>query len=155
MTKKIGRPQTTVNTGETYQLAEWLNANLNDRSGLNNNEITEKLGLTRASIIPMWKTGKTRIALKHLLGIAEMTKEPLDRLFVMWVEQYVGEKGIKAKPLFDVLNRIVSEGEYELIEHLRRSGYQVDDMTREQGVILAYMLLPHEDREEMWDRPAV
>lgn len=115
-----GRPQTSVNTGTSYALAEWLNENLNELSGMTNSEIAAELGYERANICAMWKTGKTRVALHALKGISRLTKTPLEQLFPLWVEQYAREKGVKAQPYLDMLERIVSPAEYELIEAVRK-----------------------------------
>ncbi|WP_421857229.1 hypothetical protein [Oceanicaulis sp.] len=48
-----GRPQTSVNTGTSYALAEWLNESLAELSGMTNAEIAAELGYERSNIVAM------------------------------------------------------------------------------------------------------
>ncbi|MEQ8435053.1 MAG: hypothetical protein RIA71_12510 [Oceanicaulis sp.] len=80
-----------MNTGTSYALAEWLNENLAELSGMTNADIAAELGYERRIITALWKTGGTRIALHPLKALARLTKLPLEHLFALWTEQYVGE----------------------------------------------------------------
>jgi len=125
-----GRPQTSVNTGKSYALAEWLNENLNELS--------------------MWKTGKTRVALHALKGIARLANTPLEQLFPMWVEQYAREKGLKAQPYLDMLGRIVSPAEYELVMAVRAAGFDAARLSDDHRNILSLMLMEPRERAEIF-----
>lgn len=146
-----GRPQTSVNTGTSYALAEWLNENLNELSGMTNSEIASELGYERSNICAMWKTGKTRVALHALKGIARLTNTPLEQLFPLWVEQYAREKGVKAQPYLDMLARIVSPAEHELIEAVRAAGFDAARLSDDHRRILSFMLMEPRERAELFD----
>ena len=141
-----GRPQTSVNTGTSYALAEWLNENLAELSGMTNAEIAAELGYERSNIVAMWKTGKTRVALHALKGIARLTNTPLEFLFPLWVEQYAREKGVKAQPYMEMLSRIVTPAEFKLIEMIRKAGHACEDLTSVEYDIMAFMLMSPENR---------
>lgn len=145
-----GRPQTSVNTGESYALAEWMNENLNELSGMTNTEIAAELGYERPNIVAMWKTGNTRVALHALKGIARLTNTRLEHLFQMWVEQYTREKGLKAQPYSEMLARIVTPAEFQLIQAVRDAGYSCDSLTDEHFDIMAFMLMSPKDRAALF-----
>lgn len=146
-----GRPQTSVNTGTSYALAEWLNENLNDLSGMSNAEIAAELGYERANIVAMWKTGRTRIALRPLNAIARLTKTPLEHLFALWIEQYAREKGLKPQPYLHLLDRIVTPDEMELVQAFRNADTSFSRITKDQGHILSPMLIGPKGRAELFD----
>lgn len=146
-----GRPQTSVNTGTSYALAEWLNENLAELSGMTNAEIAAELGYERPNIVAMWKTGKTRVALHALKGIARLTNTPLEQLFPLWVEQYAREKGVKAQPYLEMLSRIVTPAEFKVIEMIRNAGYSCDSLTSVEYDIMQFMLMSPEDRKAALD----
>ena len=123
-----GRPKTSVNTGSSYALAEWMNEKLAELSGMTNAEIAAELGYQRANIVAMWKTGKTRVALHALKGIAQLTNTPLEHLFPIWVEQYACEKRVEAQPYTEMLSRIVTPAEFKLIQMIRQSDHSVQDL---------------------------
>ncbi|WP_439636231.1 hypothetical protein [Oceanicaulis sp.] len=146
-----GRPQTSVNTGSSYALAEWMNENLNELSGMTNSEIASKLGYARPNICAMWKTGKTRVALHALKGIARLTNTPLEMLFPMWVEQYTREKGVSAQPYLEMLSRIITPAEFKHIQAIRDAGMTCEHMTEDQERIMSLMLIGPEGRAKLFE----
>ncbi|GLK51172.1 helix-turn-helix transcriptional regulator [Maricaulis virginensis] len=145
-----GRPQTSVNTGTSYALAEWLNENLAELSGMTNAEIAAELGYERSNIVAMWKTGKTRVALHALKGIARLTNTPLEHLFPLWVEQYAREKGVKAQPYLEMLSRIVTPAEFKHIQAIRDAGMTCEYMTEDHDRIMSLMLIGPEGRAKLF-----
>ena len=146
------RPESSIDTGEDYALALWLNENLTELSGMTNAEIAAELGYERSNIVAMWKTGKTRVALHALKGIARLTNTPLEQLFPLWVEQYTREKGVKAQPYTEMLSRIVTPAEFRLIQSVRDAGYSCDNLTNEHFDFLTFMLMSPQDRAALFER---
>ena len=151
MSRKRGRPQLSANTGQSYALAEWINENINELSGMTNAEIAADLGYERGNIVAMWRTGKTRIALKPLSGIARLTKTPLEFLFKLWCEQYTREKGVRAQPYLDMLSRIVTPAEFKHIQSIRDAGLTCEHLTEDQDRILSLMLIGPEGRARLFE----
>jgi hypothetical protein len=151
MSRKRGRPQLSANTGQSYELAEWINVNINELSGMTNAEIAAELGYERGNIVAMWRTGKTRIALKPLSGIARLTKTPLETLLPLWLEQYAREKGVRPQPYLDILSRIVTPAEYRVVEALRRTGLNPSQLTQDQYNLLSLVLLTPEQRASLFE----
>jgi transcriptional regulator with XRE-family HTH domain len=146
-----GRPQTSVNTGTSYALAEWLNENLAKLSGMTNAEIAAELGYERSNIVAMWKTGKTRVALHALKGIARLTNTPLEQLFPLWVEQYAREKGVKTQPYTEMLSRIVTPAEFKVIETIRNAGYTCASLTSVEYDIIQFMMMSPDQRASLFE----
>ncbi|WP_420331963.1 hypothetical protein [Oceanicaulis alexandrii] len=146
----LDRHQDINDVDASSALAEWLNENLNERSGLANDEIATELGYKRANICAMWKTGKAPIPLHALKRIAQLTNTPLERLFPMWVEQYAQEKRMKAKPYREMLSRIVTPAEYKLVEAVRGGGLTCEHLTDDEKHILSLMLIGPTRRAELF-----
>lgn len=128
--RPVGRPIETMNTGDTYELAEYLRYNMNERSGMTNQQISEYLGYKKPNIIAMWKLGKTRIPLERLIDLAKLIKVDPERLLGLWFEQYVSmhysgdteaarERKSKVKEIAGYFKRVVSKEEMRVVSALR------------------------------------
>lgn len=114
-----GRPQITdrVKSGPGYELADWLNRNLDRLTDKTNEEIATELGYTRPNIISMWRTGRTRIALERLRPLSKILGVDMVTLLPMWLEQYIDREGYEE--IKKAGKRIVSEDEAEIIDIVR------------------------------------
>lgn len=118
-----GRPQTSVNSGPTYELAEWLNANIERRTDKTNEELAGEMGYARANIISMWRTGKSRIPLERLPDLSRLLNVSLAELLPMWMEQYAPQMRVEIAQLF---TRLVSKNEWEVIQAMREASESTD-----------------------------
>jgi transcriptional regulator with XRE-family HTH domain len=114
----VGRPQENAKTGPTYELAEWLNANLPRRTNMTNEELADDMGYARSNIISMWRTGKSRIPLERLPDLSRLLNVSMAELMPMWVEQYAPQIRVEVGKMF---NRLVTENEFEVIEAIRQA----------------------------------
>lgn len=113
----VGRPQESAKTGATYELAEWLNANLSRRTNMTNEELADDMGYARSNIISMWRTGKSRIPLERLPDLSRLLNVSMAELLPMWMEQYAPQIRVEVGKMF---NRLVTENEFEVIEAIRQ-----------------------------------
>jgi transcriptional regulator with XRE-family HTH domain len=113
-----GRPQESACTGPTYQLAEFLNRNWDEKVGRTNEDVAQELGYRAANMISMWRTGRTRIPLEKLPDIARLMKVDIALLLPMWLEQQWGDRddGGNMRAIFD---RFATAREGELLAALR------------------------------------
>lgn len=155
----VGRPVETLHVGDTYALAAFLRENLNDRSGMTNQEIATELGYEKANIVPMWKTGKTRVPMDRLPDIARLMKIDVERLLGLWFEQYVSmhyqhgtaavdERRRKVDQLAEIFRRVVSESEMKGVEAMRRKTDGVVDLSKAQLDAIAFVSSSHENADK-------
>jgi hypothetical protein len=113
-----GRPQESARTGPTYQLAEFLNHNWDEKVGRTNEDVAQELGYRAANLISMWRTGKTRIPLEKMPDIARLMKVDIALLLPLWLEQQWGDRddGGNLRAIFE---RFATVREGELLAALR------------------------------------
>jgi transcriptional regulator with XRE-family HTH domain len=113
-----GRPQESARTGATYQLAEFLNRNWDEKVGRTNEDVAQELGYRAANMISMWRTGRTRVPLEKLPDIARLMKVDIALLLPMWLEQQWGDRadGGNMRAIFD---RFGTAREGQLLAALR------------------------------------
>ena len=165
---KVGRPVESENRGETYALAEYLSENLNTRTGMTNQEIAEFLGYEKANIIPMWKTGKTRIPLDRLGDLAKILRVDTEQLLGMWFEQYVAmhyktgkatasgknnvdERRRKVKEISGYFTRVASKAEYKVVEAIREHTDGKPDLSRRQLEAISMVAASTENAEKAFN----
>lgn len=112
-----GRPQGIGKSGAGYRLSSWLNENMDNMTSMTNEEIAEKLGYVRPNIISMWRTGRTRIPLDRLDGLAAILGVDVTFLLPLWLDQYAS--GNSYAKLVKVFSRLVGEDELQLISVVR------------------------------------
>ena len=113
-----GRPQESARTGPTYQLAQFMNHNWDEKVGRTNEDVAQELGYRAANMISMWRTGRTRVPLEKLPDIARLMKVDVALLLPMWLEQQWGDRddGGDMRALFD---RFATAREGQLLAALR------------------------------------
>jgi hypothetical protein len=123
-----GRPQESARTGPTYRLAEYLNANWDDRVGRTNEAVAMELGYKASNLISMWRTGKTRIPLEKLPDIARLMKIDIAMLLPLWFEQQWGNRSDvgRLKAIFD---RFATVNEGAVLSALRAAAPAGDAFT--------------------------
>lgn len=120
-----GRKQENVYTGPGYQLAEFLNDNWDEKVGMTNQAVADKLGYKSANIVSMWRTGKTKVALDRLFQVADLMKIDVGILLPMWMEGWMtSEDGkqrsvIGMKRIKDTFARFATEHEMAILRPIR------------------------------------
>lgn len=118
---RAGRPQTAVNTGPGYKLAEWLNQNWSERTDLTNFEAAQIFNFKSPAQISMWRTGKSRVAIEWLAPLSRLLKVDLAFLMRLWVEQDVGPDAEAMQEVTRIFERLASEDEARLLEAIRHA----------------------------------
>jgi transcriptional regulator with XRE-family HTH domain len=113
-----GRPQESARTGPTYQLAEFLNHNWDEKVGRTNEDVAQELGYRAANMISMWRTGRTRVPLEKLPDIARLMKVDIALLLPLWLDQQWGDRdnGGDMRAIFE---RFATAREGELLAAVR------------------------------------
>jgi hypothetical protein len=115
----MSRPQESARTGPTYQLAEFLNRNWDEKVGRTNDDVAMELGYKSSNIISMWRTGRTRIPLDKLPDLARLMKLNLADLLPMCLEQQWGDRPDCAALSERIKAVLVTDAEAELIKVVR------------------------------------
>ena len=117
----MARPQESSRTGPTYQLAEFMNRNWDASVGRTNEDVAGELGYRSANIISMWRTGRTRVPLDKLPGVARLMKLDMVALLPAWFEQQWGDRTDVAVLQKTILSRITTDREARLLSALREA----------------------------------
>ena len=114
------RPQETVLTGPTKRLAEWLNANWDIHCSLTIAEVAERFGYRGNNAVSMWRPGKSNVPIERLPDVAKLLNVPLEHLFPLYIEQYVGDKPALWDIYRDMLARICTPAEWNVVNAARK-----------------------------------
>lgn len=135
----MGRPMNERPSGPGTAMANFLIEEL-PTLDMTNQEIADQLGYARPNIVSMWKAGRTKVTVDHILALSEMTGVDATYILALYLDQYVSEwAGVdRFKELATMVNRLCTEEEYEIIRTVREARrYNSKPLTDEQREGLA------------------
>lgn len=106
-------------------MAAYLAANFSRRCSLTNEQVALDLGYTAANVLSLWKTGKSRVPLDRLPGIARLMRIDIAELLPLWIEQHApdtprtGVSRTTYEQIQEVFERIATAHEAPLLKAIR------------------------------------
>jgi transcriptional regulator with XRE-family HTH domain len=114
-----GRPRTANLSGPGYALAAFLDTEWPSCVSGTNFEVAEVLGLHSPNLISEWRTGRSRVAARHLEGLANLLKVDLGKLLRLWIEQHRRDPAVPVSIADMLVDRLATTNEAELLMWVR------------------------------------
>lgn len=102
------------------RLSIYLTKQIDALSGIKSQrEIAADLGYDRPNIMSMFKSGEAKVPLNKLPTLARSLGVDLGLLLRLGMEQYMGDDHAVWGEISRVMDRVVSDREFEIIRHIR------------------------------------
>jgi transcriptional regulator with XRE-family HTH domain len=136
---------TPANPYENTRMANFLTKRVDDLVHLKSQkDIAREVGLANPNVISMWKSGRNKVPLDRVRGLAQALETDAAEMFLMAMEQDLDDASMSV--IREIFGIVLTENEREWVRALRRASVGRDPSLTAMRRKILYAIFANDGR---------